>query len=450
MSKATNVPIRTCFVSYGAVDRSVETLIKYLEKNSTIRFIKHNFDLNDSETKRFVRESIQNCDLFIALVTKRYFDSDSFAEYKYAFEIQKPILSLFSSSAGDNSKYNNVYITMKRQLFYKLNKLAMSKNLWSEKTKTNILNLINEQMRQNESDIPIKKFSLNAPDNILIRDLLFQSKHEAPVGIIGRGTILDVNRILFSVSVDQKHYLYVFNQQFNVICDATKLGIEEISLLTTNKNSDILIYDNKNNKIDLFNSDFKWMMVYAFLDDYEFSDMCVDEDTNDVYLASCITKSDIYKVNHRTKQSDFIEATDHKNFKPRFIRAINGQIIVVNACSIRFQPDNREIIETTFGESIIYIFDKQPFQIKHLIDFKNYALCQPWGLIVDKDSNIYTTVCQLNEQKFFSKERLFCKLNKGGDLLDSIPLCNYTLPNDIIKINDRVIFLYLEEINVYE
>ena len=90
----------------------------------------------------------------------------------------------------------------------------------------------------------------------------------------------------------------------------------------------------------------------------------------------------------------------------------NNQIFIVNLCSLRVDQDSRELFETTLGESYIYVLDKNPLRLKNLIDLKNYAMYQPWNLIIDKNSNIYTTVSQLDGKKFISKERYLCKFNK--------------------------------------
>ena len=91
------------------------------------------------------------------------------------------------------------------------------------------------------------------------------------------------------------------------------------------------------------------------------------------------------------------------------------------------------------------------YYLKHLIVLKNYAMCQPWNLIVDKNSNIYTTVAQIDEKKFISKDRYLCKLNKHGDMLDCCQLeqTYLSLSNDMIFLDDKLIFLKENEIIIY-
>jgi hypothetical protein len=60
-------------------------------------------------------------------------------------------------------------------------------------------------------------------------------------------------------------------------------------------------------------------------------------------------------------------------FKPRFIRVLKNRIFILNACSIRVNQETRELIETTFGESIIYVLDKATKEIKLKIDLNTFA-----------------------------------------------------------------------------
>ena len=181
----------------------------------------------------------------------------------------------------------------------------------------------------------------------------------------------------------------------------------------------------------------------AKLNDY--NDMTVDEDTNDIYLVKCVGKSDIKVIDYETKKGKPLNwlnsmPLNDETFKPRFIRVANNQIFIVNLSSPKIDQNSRELIETTFGESYIYILDKNPFNLKHLIDLKKYTLYQPWNLIVDKNSNIYTTVSQMNDKKYISNERFLCKFNKNGDPLDSMPLKHTYLSNDIIFLDDKLLF----------
>ena len=127
----------------------------------------------------------------------------------------------------------------------------------------------------------------------------------------------------------------------------------------------------------------------------------------------------------------------------------NNQIFIVNLCSLRVDQDSRELFETTLGESYIYVLDKNPLRLKNLIDLKNYAMYQPWNLIIDKNSNIYTTVSQLDGKKFISKERYLFKFNKDGDVLDCCRLEHTYLSNDMILVDDKLIFFKENFMNVY-
>jgi hypothetical protein len=184
--------------------------------------------------------------------------------------------------------------------------------------------------------------------------------------------------------------------------------------------------------------------------------MTVDEDTNDIYFVKCVGISDIKFFdynNERMKALDWKSSKQLKiddSFKPRFIRVLNNQIFIVNASSIQIDFEKRILKDTpSFGESYIYILDKNPFKFKLLIDLRRYAFSQPWNLIVDKDLNIYTTVYQINERKYIENKRYLCKFNKSGDLTDSVPLEHTYLSNDMIFVEDKIIFFKENEMIVY-
>ncbi len=109
----------------------------------------------------------------------------------------------------------------------------------------------------------------------------------------------------------------------------------------------------------------------------------------------------------------------------------------------------REIIECQLGESYIYILNKYTFDIKVFIDLNKYAKCQPWNLIIDKDSNIYTTCSSIDNKRIISNERYLIKLDKDGGELLTIQLKHNYLSNDMIYIDDKLIFFKENEMIIY-
>ena len=71
---------------------------------------------------------------------------------------------------------------------------------------------------------------------------------------------------------------------------------------------------------------------------------------------------------------------------------------------------------------------------------------QPWGLIVDKNLNIYTTVSQIDENQNIINNRLLCKINKAGQAVKLIQLNINFLQNDILFSNNS--FYIIKENNI--
>jgi len=457
MSEVERSQIINCYVSYEHDEKreSIITLLKYLEKYSFNLIIRNNI-LQTSNRK--IENAIKTSDIFIAIVTKNYCNKESYAEFEYAFnELEKEhIVCIFSSGAHKNEEFKDIYKTMKTLNHVQLEENVLSKNKWTSERLTEILNKLNDLKRQIQVDNKIKmnvKYSLNTPNNYSIskfNETIEPSEFE--YGLLGRATILDENRIIFSVLNRKEYFLYSFcsiQKSFQKVADSKSLELEQIDLITSNSRREILIFDNKTFNLNLYDSNFKIIKNYKKLFNLNLSDLCIDEDTNDVYLVSSFNKEyKLLKIEHLTKKVLPITVLN-ENFKPRFIRVLNYQIFIVNACSIRVH--NQEKIETNFGESYLYIYNKSSFRLELKIDLNNYSMCQPWGLIVDKNSNIYTTISKIDDKKCISSEKYLLKLDRFGNVSDAIIqlneinfLCNdmFLFKNQFVIYKENLIYFY--------
>ena len=300
---------------------------------------------------------------------------------------------------------------------------------------------------------------MNIPNSFLFDNQISTLKEKEikwENGYLGRGAILNDKKILLSVYKDGKCFLFNFDQsslKFNNMYDSDCLKLEEISLISINKKSEIVIYDNKTYCLRVFDSLFKIIRSLSLSENNwkTFNDMTVDEDTNDIYFLKCIESSGLLKIDYKEDQFKIVdlqdERIDKEKFKPRFLRVLNDQIFILNGCSLYIDPDSREF-ENKFGDSLIFIYDKSPCKLKHVVDLKLYAMCQPWNLIFDKESNIYTTVFQINQKQFVSNERYLIKLTKHGDLIATAVLNEINfLANDIFYSREQ--FLFYKESCIY-
>ena len=119
---------------------------------------------------------------------------------------------------------------------------------------------------------------------------------------------------------------------------------------------------------------------------------------------------------------------------PKSIKVFQDKIFIINACSLEIDQDKGKIIDKKFGESSIWILDKKSFSV--LLNLNLYrASIQPWSIIVDNKSNIYTTLFKVNENKCIEKERYLCKINEKGNFLSEQKLMTKYLQNDMFYSN---------------
>ena len=223
----------------------------------------------------------------------------------------------------------------------------------------------------------------------------------------------------------------------------SKISLQNPSLIAINNQDEILILVDSG--LVLLDKNLNEISKYP-CELIGYNDMAIDEDTV-IYLVKCVGESSIKIVDYKNKIEKQFERSNIeqlKGFKPRFIRVVNNQIFIISTCSLRIDQDNKQLIEELFGESRIYIFDKNSFNLKHFLNLKEIGMYQPWNLMIDKNSNIYTTAYHIDRKK-----RILCKFSIDGKLLDNIDLEHTYLSNDIIFTDDNFIFFKESEISVY-
>ena len=290
------------------------------------------------------------------------------------------------------------------------------------------------------------------------RKMIENNPIECPEGIIyERGAKINDSEIAV-IAFDAKFNRYnicIFNiidKNLKSYHKAEKINLKKPNLIAINKKNEIIITDDETEFLHIFNKDFISEDHYR-LKVGNYNDMAIDEDTNDIYLVKCVGKADIKVIDYKTKQIKAIKWRDIKElqteeFKPRFIKVLNNQIFIVNACCIEIEPQTREFFKK-FGQSFIYVLDKMTFEIINFIDLNEIGYCQPWNLFVDAHSNIYTTVFQIVDNKYISNKRCLSKFSCSGDHTVNTPLQNELLSNDVLFFNFNFLILTDNKINFY-
>ena len=453
------------YISFGSDDfKIIADLHKYFPNYYFVSRLDKKLPLTDINVDIEWKRLIEDSDIFIVYATGNYLRSEiGRQEYNFAVSLNKKILCLLTKSIIDYEmngsqsleKEKSQLKEMRKYSIYDLKQYCMFGTDWREISKI-LEDRINEIIKEN-------KKNLNITPNILLKDFdkPFNIKIVDNHNYLLRGTIFTDNEFLiinFNRS-DSKHSLayYDANKLFEnenlLFSSSYDLAGKEPSLVLVKNEKEILLVDSSTGSLVIFQKDFIQYDSYN-LELNNYCDMAIDEDMNEIYFVKCIDHSDIKVFDYNNKKEKPIEfykseLKKSEKFKPRFIKVNGSEVFIINACSIEIDADSREIKNVIFGESFIYVLDKNSYLVKICVNLKNYAMCQPWNLIVDKDSNIYTTVSQINEKKFISKERFLCKLNKDGDMLDCCQLEHTYLSNDMILVDNKLIFFKENLMNIY-
>lgn len=420
-------------------------------------------DVLHDEIKRLIESS----DIIILYVSGNFFDSPLKYEFDHALEVKKPIFCLLTPSIKYHEtryigpyeeKYKEIQTLikiMKTLNFYELRKDFMYSTDWNVISRE-LEDRINEIIKDNQPKPSILKY---CPSNILIKDFDKFFKLEWVESYLLRGTIandnkigiIDLNKEFFSISFYDVNEIEKNKRiSFSHSYDASSL--KPILILTKNEN-ELLLVNGKDGYLIVFDKKFiQTRRVGLGLFDY--NDMAIDEETEDVYFVKCVERSNIKVYDYKNYKEKIINWSKtnllkSEKFKPRFIRVGHDKIFIVNACSVLIDKKTREIKNSQLGENHIYVLDKNSFDIKVFIDLNERNMCQPWNLIIDKDSNIYTTCSLIENKRIISNERYLIKLDKDGGEILSIKLEHTYLSNDMIFIDDKLVFFKENEMIIY-
>lgn len=347
-------------------------------------YISHNFDLEDgnfiqkfincfddnfkflpkTQNKEANNDSINKSDILIAIVTPNYLVSKPLInEFEFAIEAEKPILILFNPMVttiynkfnDDNIELQEVlqYIKLMRTFKnYELNKDPGDEGFDFDKECKDIEIILNEIKNQERAQPNLTK-NMSLISTIDITNIKEFSKKKTNEGtyIIRATTCGNEHRIVLITYNKNKnaYFLSIYDKNVSFLTEyQTKdLSIEIPNLISTNTNKEILIVDNKDGALHIFDYDFNFLSTHNFeLKDY--NDMTVDQATNDIYLIKFFGESDIKKVDYTSKSIKLINWEKPVEFKPKFIKIANNLIIILNVHSIRICESTNEF-KNDFG-----------------------------------------------------------------------------------------------------
>ena len=385
------------------------------------------------EINKLDLESIKKSNVFIAFISDGYHKSEiSMKEFKYAVKTcNKPTICLIKTQDICNYsqllKYSKSVIKLPADYLCGYN---WKENIIME-IKLNIMNLENDQ-----------------------RILCSETKtHENIIFLRGTSMLNDQLAIIGYNRYSDNYYIYVYNvKNFKLIksISTSKFSITKPGLIISNKLSELLIADTTIGVLYVLNSDFKSQAKIIDYNLKNYADMCIDEETNDIYFVSFMDRSEIKIVNHATNSTNQIYRDDWDDFKPFRIKVFDDKIIILNASSLRINQKTRDLIETNLGDSFIFIFEKSTKKLKLKIDLKLFGYYQPWSLFVNKKSNIIYTSVLKSLDGTISNERVLLKFQNDDLTPIQIENVNEEFPNDSFLFNNnRLVILKEESINFY-
>jgi hypothetical protein len=431
----------------------------------------YNFKYRNEPFEFLIKDSecIKNSKIFVAFVNSGYLESYiATSEFEMANSFKKPKLCIFlpDLSTIEKLRYGiampleKIIDSLRQSEFLNLAKNDFNGKTWSIDILKRIHLSLDELKKKKDSfenGYLTIECTLNRPSIPdfqflnLIKNVKIESRSSL---LLFRSTLINSTKlaiIVFEI-LSKRYFIDIYDLNDSRVSRRFDC-IKNPSLITTNSNSEILITDNSNGCLYIYDNNFLNMQAQLKLDLQNFNDICFDDQNNHVYFVKCVGHSEIkiYLINEniiRTMNKSWFYSNP---FKPRSIKVIQDKVIILNACSLRIDQDNGTIIEKTYGESFIYILNKATFDIQKIIDFNNKYV-QPWSLIIDNKSNIYTTVYKSDKNgTSVESERYLCKLDENGNILnDDVHKINTKyLQNDLFYSNNAFYFITENRISKY-
>jgi hypothetical protein len=421
----------SCYIS------CIDDIVHYEEANNLAFNFKSSTILSRNDWMVITKHdlySIMNSDVFIAFISSNYASSKiAKKEFKYAVKTcNKPVICFIKTEENRNRDFDH-FLKYAKSIILLPDDYSLG-HKWKEsilmELKLNIMNL--------KKDDRIKCLETRTVEDILfLRGTCMQNNQLA---IIGYNRYYD------------DFYIYIYNVnsfKLNKTIKTKDYSILKPSLILSNKSSELLITDTTNGHFYILKSDFKSQPKMFDFNLKRYSDMCLDDLTNDIYFVNFFGRSEIKIVNYDENRIYQIFKDDLKDFKPFRIKVVDDQIIILNACSLRINLETRDLIKTAFGGSFIYIFNKHSKEINLKIDLEENGFYQPWCLFVRKNA-IYTTALQCLDTTI-SNERILLKIQNEHLTPIQIEKINEEIPNDscLFTNNNRLVILKEESINFY-
>ena len=405
-----------------------------------------------SEFLKEDHDAIKSSKLLVIYVTNDYFKTFTEKnEFDYAISLDVPKLCLCVSDFDATAKVSQKVGNLKEKLInliielgaLSLLKLQIEDAQWKNEILKEIHEKIDELINpESKLNIEVSPNRPNIPDNIeCLKSLSKINTND----LLFRGTLISSTKLAV-ISLDtkiNKYYIAVYDlESTNNECKCYCWDyLKKPSLITSNKYSHVLVTDDASGDLFIFKNGLpdSSKKIKLFLEKY--NDMTVDEETNNIYFVKSIGGSEIKIYYPAINQYDVIKI----NCTPKSIKVFQDKIFVVNICSLHIDQENGKIIAKTLGESSIWVLDKKSFSVILNVRLKE-AFIQPWSIIVDNKSNIYTTLFKVNENKCIEKERYLCKIDEKGNILSEIKLNTKYLQNDMLYSNH--IFYMITENNI--
>ena len=121
---------------------------------------------------------------------------------------------------------------------------------------------------------------------------------------------------------------------------------------------------------------------------------------------------------------------------PAYIQIADSKIFIVSAVELEIEENTSKLKDIKKGANCIFVFDKIKLCILFKIKLKDWI--EPYGLVVDSQSNIYTSASNLDNDNNISTTAYLFKFDKNGCLLNKMQFSNW-LPIDFYIHENRVL-----------
>jgi hypothetical protein len=241
-------------------------------------------------------------------------------------------------------------------------------------------------------------------------------------------------------------------------CDGDYLGEYNPNLLleypfalyVNNSTNEIFVGDYKLQRIIVFDENFKYITEFGNDIAKAPNTITADKLTGFIYCTDYwYDKVTIWRGEYpddlnsigNYRCTNYLLNSEFSCDSPSYIQICHDKIFIVSAVELETEETSLKLKEIKKGSNSIFVFDKINLENLFTIRLKDWI--EPYGLVVDQNSNIYTSASEIDNENNISSTASLFKFDKNGCLLSKIQFSNY-IPIDFYIHENKILSISTE------